>query len=125
MPETSLSEKGLGAIGLGEDLEHLRDSVRGLLRRHISEDVVRNAVEAKEELLPTWWSALAQNGLLGLHLAEEHGGAGFGLNELVVVLEEAGRLLAPGPLVPTVLASAVLDAAGHTRFLAEIGRAHV
>src|SRR3546814_14324839 len=81
MPETSLSEKGLGAIGLGEDLEHLRDSVRGLLRRHISEDVVRNAVEAKEELLPTWWSALAQNGLLGLHLAEEHGGAGFGLKD--------------------------------------------
>src|SRR3546814_14431240 len=97
MPETSLSEKGLGAIGLGEDLEHLRDSVRGLLRRHISEDVVRNAVEAKEELLPTWWSALAQNGLLGLSLAEEHGGAGSGLHELVVVLAGAGLLLAPGP----------------------------
>ncbi len=40
------------------------------------------------------------------------GGSGFGLPELVVVVEELGRAVAPGPFVPTVIASAVIDAAG-------------
>ena len=50
-------------------------------------------------------------GWLGLHLPEERGGSGFGLPELVVVVEELGRAVAPGPFVPTVIASAVIDAA--------------
>ena len=49
-------------------------------------------------------------GWLGLHLPEEHGGSGYGLEELVVVVEELGRAVAPGPFVPTVIASATLDA---------------
>ena len=51
-------------------------------------------------------------GWLGLHVPEEHGGSGYGLEELVVVVEELGRAVAPGPFVPTVIASAVLAAAG-------------
>ena len=54
-------------------------------------------------------------GWLGLHLPEERGGSGFGLPELVVVVEELGRAVAPGPFVPTVIASAVIDAAGFRR----------
>jgi alkylation response protein AidB-like acyl-CoA dehydrogenase len=53
---------------------------------------------------------LAGQGLLGLHLPEEHGGQGFGLVEQAVALEELGRALAPGPYVPTVLASAAIAA---------------
>ena len=44
-----------------------------------------------------------------------HGGSGYGLEELVVVVEELGRAVAPGPFVPTVIASAVLAAAGDRR----------
>ena len=40
------------------------------------------------------------SGWLGLHVPEEHGGSGFGLEELVVVVEELGRAVAPGPFVP-------------------------
>jgi len=39
-------------------------------------------------------------------------GLGFGLEELVIVVEELGRAIAPGPFVPTVIASAVIAAAG-------------
>ncbi len=53
----------------------------------------------------TSWPAL---GWLGLHVPEAHGGSGYGLEELVVVVEELGRAVAPGPFVPTVIASAVL-----------------
>ena len=51
-------------------------------------------------------------GWLGLHVPEAQGGSGFGLPELVVVVEQLGRAVAPGPFVPTVIASAVLAAAG-------------
>ena len=41
-----------------------------------------------------------------------YGGAGAGLGELVVVLDEIGRQVAPGPFLPTVLASAVIAQCG-------------
>jgi len=39
---------------------------------------------------------------------EEHGGQGYGLLELAVVLEELGRAAAPGPFLPTALAAAIV-----------------
>src|SRR3712207_8452249 len=44
--------------------------------------------------LPTWWKALAEQGLLGLHLPVALGGAGGGTVELAVVLAELGEALA-------------------------------
>lgn len=102
-----------GSLGLDRDHLDLRDSVRTLLSRHVTETVVRNAVEAKAEELPPFWGELAAQGLLALHLPEEVGGAGCTLLETAVVLEELGRGMAPGPFLPTVLASAVLHRAGH------------
>ena len=59
-------------------------------------------------------AALAAQGLLGLHVPEADGGQGGGLGELAIAIEELGRALTPGSFVPTVLASAVLTAAGVT-----------
>jgi Acyl-CoA dehydrogenase, N-terminal domain len=64
-----------------------------------------------DEGLPPFRPVLASLGLLGLHLGEEYGGAGFGLAEVLVVAEESGRAVLPGPYLPTVIASAVLAAA--------------
>ena len=52
---------------------------------------------------------MAELGWLGLHVPENKGGSGFGLPELVVVTEELGRAVTPGPFVATVVASAVID----------------
>ncbi|MER7013127.1 acyl-CoA dehydrogenase [Saccharopolyspora sp. NPDC000359] len=104
-------------LGLSEEHRDLRDSVQAFAGRHVTEDVVRAAVDAGAEQLPPFWAKVAEQGLLGLHLPEEVGGAGFGLLELAVVLEELGRALAPGPFLPTVLASAVLSEAGHHQHL--------
>ncbi|HWU21383.1 MAG TPA: acyl-CoA dehydrogenase [Nocardioides sp.] len=109
-----------GCLGLSEEHRALRDSVRELARRHITPSVVRAAVDAKTTELPGFWGELVAQGLLGLHLPEEYAGAGAGLLETAVVLEELGRALAPGPYLPTVLASAVLAAAAHTDHLADL-----
>ncbi|MFD0685240.1 acyl-CoA dehydrogenase [Actinomadura fibrosa] len=98
------------AIGLTEEHEALAASVRGFAERNITSRDVR---EAEDGFL----AGLASQGLLGLHLPEEAGGQGFGLLEQAVALEELGRALAPGAYTPTVLASAVLSAAGAAKHL--------
>ncbi|WP_324784370.1 acyl-CoA dehydrogenase [Streptomyces sp. H51] len=104
-------------IGLTEEHRDLRDSVRAFTGRHLTADVVRKAVDTEEETLPPYWRALADQGLLGLHLPEEVGGAGYGLVELAVVVEELGRAVAPGPFLPSTLAAAVLSRAAHPTYL--------
>ncbi|MCW2890176.1 MAG: acyl-CoA dehydrogenase [Streptosporangiaceae bacterium] len=115
------------AIGLTEEHEALAASVRGFTARHVSTDVIRAVVALTEQTVarvaegsgpeaadtaprPVFWPALADQGLLGLHLPEEYGGQGFSLVELAVAVEELGRGLTPGPYVPTVLASAIIAA---------------
>ncbi|GAA3231407.1 acyl-CoA dehydrogenase [Actinocorallia longicatena] len=103
------------AIGLTEEHEDLAESVRGFAERYITQAVVRDLLDAEEENRPAFWAGLAEQGLLGLHIAEEHGGQGFGLLELAVVLEELGRAVAPGPFLPTVFASAVIQASSNPK----------
>ena len=55
---------------------------------------------------------MAGLGWLGLHIDEQYGGSGYGLPELVVVIDELGRAVAPGPFVPTVVVSSVIGAVG-------------
>ncbi|QBJ96178.1 acyl-CoA dehydrogenase [Rhodococcus sp. ABRD24] len=101
-------------IGLTDEDRELRDSVRGWAARHATPTVIREAVEAKAETRPAYWGSLAELGLLGLHLPEEFGGAGYGLVELAIVTEELGRSMVPGPFLPTAVVSAVLCEAGRT-----------
>lgn len=93
------------AIGLTEEHEALAASVRAFAARDITPKAVRDADAG-------FWPALAAQGLPGLHLPEDAGGQGFGILEQAVALEELGRAMAPGVYTPTVLASAVLHAAG-------------
>ena len=60
------------------------------------------------------WEKMAAQGWLGLHVPEADGGQGFALAELAVVLEELGAALMPGPVLPTLVASAVLARATPT-----------
>src|SRR4051812_18726088 len=103
------------AVGLTEEHLALAETVRRWAERTCPPETVRAAAESgdggaaqyREALRP----GLAELGLPGLHVAEEHGGQGYGLPELAVALEELGRALVPGAFLPTVLASAAITAA--------------
>ena len=109
------------AIALTDDHRELAEVARGFLASHKARAAARELLDAADEQRPTFWAALAELGWLGLHINEAQGGSGFGLPELVVVIEELGRAVAPGPFVPTVVASAVIqhsgDEAQRTRLL--------
>ncbi|MEU4697338.1 acyl-CoA dehydrogenase [Nonomuraea dietziae] len=104
------------AIGLSEEHEALRESVAGWAERNVSAEVVRSFESGR----PPFWLGLAEQGLLGLHLPEEFGGSGYGVLEAAVAIEALAERMAPGPFVPTVLASAVIAASGSDKARAEL-----
>jgi len=98
------------SLAITEDHRALAQSVSDFLAKHQARAAARALLEASDAL-PEYWSELAQLGLLGLHISEDHGGSGYGLPELLIVAEQLGRAIAPGPFVPTVIASAMIAAA--------------
>ncbi len=100
------------SIAITEEHRALAQTVVGLLTKHQSRAAARGLLTEEADARPAFWAELGGLGLLGLHISEEYGGSGFGLAETLVVAEQMGRYLAPGPFVPTVMASAVLAVAG-------------
>ncbi len=99
-----------GGIGLDDDHIALRDTVRRWTEANVPPSEPRAALEADVEAVPAWWTDLTELGWLGLHVPEADGGSGYGLLEQTIVLEELGRACTPGSYLPTVMASAIVDA---------------
>ena len=100
------------SIAINEDHRTLADTVSSFVQKRDATGAARSMLDAPTESLPELWEEIAGLGWLGLHLPESQGGSGYGLEELVIVVEELGRAVAPGPFVPTVIASAVIACAG-------------
>ena len=83
------------------DQDELRDGVRAMLARECPMSLVREVVE-KGTTPDALWSQMVELGWPALTVPEAAGGLGLGAVELAVVVEELGRVLAPGPFLPTV-----------------------
>ncbi len=99
-------------IALSDEHRELAKVAFGFLANREALAASRSLLDSKSDELPPFWDELVQMGWLGLHLPEEFGGSGYGLMELAVVLEALGAASAPGPFLPTVMASAIIDALG-------------
>jgi alkylation response protein AidB-like acyl-CoA dehydrogenase len=104
--------------------EELRDGVRAMLARECPISLVREVVE-KGTTPDALWSQMVELGWPALTVPERAGGLGMGAVELAVVVEELGRVLAPGPFLPTVtqFAPVVAEAGSpeqQDRFLGEM-----
>jgi 3-oxochol-4-en-24-oyl-CoA dehydrogenase len=100
------------SIAITEDHRSLADTVRSFADKRDLRGAARERLESPSDDLPEFWSELAELGWLGLHLPEDVGGSGYGIDELVIVVEELARAVAPGPFVPSVIAGAVIATAG-------------
>ncbi|MFD7028303.1 acyl-CoA dehydrogenase family protein [Streptomyces sp. NPDC059917] len=103
---------------LTEDQRDLRAGVRELLAGRYGREALRESVDAAERdgagvVDRVLWRELGEAGFFALRLPEggPDGGVGLGLAEAVLVFEEAGRVLLPGPLVATHLAAGVVPGA--------------
>lgn len=96
---------------LSDDQRALRSGMRDLLGAVFDRDRMRAAVERGGGVDRGLWRELGAAGFFALRLPEEAGGVGLGLPEAVLLFEEAGRALLPGPLVATHLAAGLVKGA--------------
>ena len=117
-------------FGLSESQEFLKDSARKFFSGECPSAEVRRLIETNTAYDADLWSKLTEQGYTGIIFPEEYGGVGLGKIELMLLMEEAGRALLPGPFFSTVvLAGSVLDAvatpAHKKQYLAPICRGEV
>ena len=80
------------------DQEQFRDSVRSFLVKESPKAYVRQMAEHDDTgITPEVWRAITDLGWTGVLVPEEHGGLGLGIVDAVVVQEEMGRAVFPGP----------------------------
>jgi len=100
-------------FGLNDSQQLLRDNARKFFAAECPMAQVRRLMETDTAYDPVLWSKMAEQGFTGIIFPEEYDGAGLGKVELILLIEEAGRALLPGPFFSTVvLAGAVLNALG-------------
>src|SRR5713226_7724938 len=90
-------------FGFNEEQELLRSTARKFFENECASQVVRTLMETPEGVTPALWSKLAEQGWLGLTYPEAYDGMGLGLVDLVVLMEEMGRAVVPGPYFSAVL----------------------
>jgi alkylation response protein AidB-like acyl-CoA dehydrogenase len=99
-------------FGFNDEQELLRSTARKFFENECGSDTVRRLMETPEGISPELWTKIAEQGWLGLVFPEAYDGMGLGLVDLVVLMEEMGRAVVPGPYFSTVLLGglAVLEA---------------
>jgi alkylation response protein AidB-like acyl-CoA dehydrogenase len=109
-------------FALTEDQVAFRDAVRDLLAKECTPAIVRAAWEAPEgELDRGVWHQLEAMGVLGVLVPEADGGLGLDETYLVPVLEEAGRVALPHPIVETAMVAAPLLGVGAGMVATDLG----
>lgn len=111
------------------DQEELRDSIRAVLTRESPVGLARSIVETgrtPDDL----WATMTELGWPALTVPEAHGGIGLGPIEAGILAEELGRVIAPGPLLPTVtqyvpLVRETASTEQQARFLGAVARGEV
>jgi alkylation response protein AidB-like acyl-CoA dehydrogenase len=97
-----------------EDQELLRATVRRFLIERAPIAYVRAMLDDERGTSDDVWSGLTALGATGLLVPAVHGGAGMGMVDMAVVLEELGRAVHPGPFASTAVGAASLIALAGT-----------
>ena len=90
-------------FGFSEEQEMLRQSAREFLEGECPMTYVRQMMDDERGYSEEQWKKMAELGWTGLIVPEEYGGAGLNMVDLVVVLEEMGRMVMPGPFFASVI----------------------
>ena len=108
---------------LTSDQADLQDGIRKLCEGRFPIERVRE-LEAQGGVDRALWSELVDTGVFALRLPEADGGLGLGMAETVLVFEELGRALVPGPLVATEVAAQLIPAVAAGQEIAGVVERH-
>ena len=100
-------------FGFSEEQDMLRQSVRQFLDAECPMTYVRQMMEDERGFSDDQWKKMAELGWTGLIVPEQYGGAGLNMVDMVVVLEEMGKVVFPGPFFASaILGGIAIDLGG-------------
>ncbi|HCS27030.1 MAG TPA: acyl-CoA dehydrogenase [Spongiibacteraceae bacterium] len=95
-------------FGFSEEQRDVQNLARSILSDLVSPEKLKPTDRYENERFDEeLWGKLAEAGLLGVAIDEAHGGMGFGFMELSLLVEEAGRTIAPVPVIPALVSAAL------------------
>ena len=98
-------------FGFSEEQEMLRQSARALLEKECPSTAVRKLMADTRGYDSALWQKMAELGWLGLAVPEQYGGGGLSYVDLVLVMEEMGRVVLPSPFIWTVMVAEAIKRA--------------
>ena len=94
-------------LGLSEEQELLKNAARDFLEKECPEAHVREMEEDDQGYSPELWKKMAEQQWQGLMIPDQYSGTGMGYLDLIILVEEFGRALVPGPFIPTAVGGAI------------------
>jgi alkylation response protein AidB-like acyl-CoA dehydrogenase len=94
-------------FSFSEDQNSIRELVKQVLGDLVTDDSLKALGKEGRWFHERAWKQLAASEMLGLAIPEEYGGAGLGLTELCILLQQVGRTVAPIPAIETLVSSAL------------------
>lgn len=91
-----------------EDQLLFQESVRDFLVNEVTPERIRSSWELESGRDPVLWQQIAEMGLSGITVPEEHGGLGMSELDFVLLAQECGYVALPEPLVHTALVAVPL-----------------
>jgi alkylation response protein AidB-like acyl-CoA dehydrogenase len=95
-----------------DEQREIKSTAHEFLGSRFKPEKVRELAEADDPYDPALWAEISELGWPGIAIAEEHGGQGLGMVELVILQEELGYACAPSPFISNAIAGLVISEAG-------------
>ena len=92
---------------LSDDQKSIADGLKQILAGLVTDESLKALKKEGAWFHERAWAALAEAEMLGLALPDSHGGSGFGMLELCLLLEQVGRTVAPIPAIETLVSAAL------------------
>jgi alkylation response protein AidB-like acyl-CoA dehydrogenase len=102
-----------------DEQREIKSTAREFLGARFKPEKVRELAESDSPYDDAIWQEMCELGWPGIAVPEEHGGQGLGIVELAILLEEAGYVCAPTPMISNAYAGAVIASAGSDEQRAE------
>lgn len=94
-------------FSFSEDQNSIRELVKQVLGDIVTDDSLKALAKEGTWFHERAWKQLGESEMLGLAIPEAYGGAGMGLTELCLLLQQVGRTVAPIPAIETLVAAAL------------------
>lgn len=86
-----------------EEQAMLKEAARSFLEKECPKEIQRGILQSEKGYSPGMWRDMAALGWQGLYIPEEYGGTGGKFTDVIILLEEMGRVILPGPFFASVI----------------------